>query len=108
MGTISITMSGQVRPLREERLRVLVEPETVALVREDGTLQLESPRTGSTYLCGPMGTAIWIALQQHAGHVEPAVEVLAVRWNRNPRWLRADFDTFIGELRDADLVSVVE
>jgi hypothetical protein len=55
-----------------------------------------------------MGTAIWIALQQHAGHVEPAVEVLAVRWNRNPRWLRADFDTFIGELRDADLVSVVE
>lgn len=100
--------SEQGRPPKEAGLRVLVEPETVTSVREDGTMQLESSRTGSTYLCGPMGTAMWIALRQYAGHVEPAVELLAVRWNKNPCRLRADFDTFIGELEDADLVSVVE
>jgi hypothetical protein len=54
--------------------------------------------------CGPVGTAMWLALRQHDGDVTAAARMLASLWGTEPANARADLDIWIDELRDAGLV----
>lgn len=54
--------------------------------------------------CGPVGTAMWLALRQHDGDVGAAARMLAALWDTAPANARADLDIWVEELRDAGLV----
>ncbi|MET7685490.1 PqqD family protein [Streptomyces sp. NPDC005423] len=54
--------------------------------------------------CGPVGTAVWLALRQHDGDVEGAARMLAALWGTEPANARADLDIWVDELRVAGLV----
>ncbi|MFJ3309401.1 PqqD family protein [Streptomyces sp. NPDC086549] len=54
--------------------------------------------------CGPVGTAMWLALRQCDGDVAAAARMLASLWDTEPANARADLDIWVDELRDAGLV----
>jgi hypothetical protein len=54
--------------------------------------------------CGPVGTAMWLALRQHSGDVRAAARMLASLWGTEPANALADLDIWVDELRDAGLV----
>jgi hypothetical protein len=54
--------------------------------------------------CGPVGTAMWLALRQHDGDIGAAACMLADLWGTEPADTRADLDIWVDELRDAGLV----
>ncbi|KPI14887.1 hypothetical protein OV450_8233 [Actinobacteria bacterium OV450] len=78
----------------------------VTSVDADGRLELlAASSTGpESYRCGPVGTAMWIALRQHDGDSTAAAALLARLWNTGPENARADLDIWIEEMRDAGLL----
>ncbi|MCX2968744.1 PqqD family peptide modification chaperone [Streptomyces sp. TRM70308] len=81
----------------------------VASVDADGCLELlaESaafPGFSGRYWCGPVGTAMWIALLRHDGDAEAAASSLAEIWRTAPENARADLEIWIEEMRDAGLM----
>jgi hypothetical protein len=80
------------------------EPGLMVTVLADGYLELFSERTGTRFRCGPVGTAMWIALRQHDGNLDAAADMLAELWDRKPENMRADMEVWIDELRDVGLV----
>ncbi len=54
--------------------------------------------------CGPVGTAMWLALRRHSGDVGAAARMLASLWGTEPADTLADMDIWVDELRDAGLV----
>ncbi|WP_030422193.1 PqqD family protein [Streptomyces sp. SCSIO 75703] len=83
-----------------------VRPErgVTSYVTEDGCLEFLTEANGTSYRCGPVATAMWIALRQHGGRLGPAAEMLAELWSTDPENTRTDMDIWVGELKDACLV----
>ncbi|MFD7490939.1 PqqD family peptide modification chaperone [Streptomyces sp. NPDC059832] len=79
---------------------------SVASVDATGRLELlaESAVGTMRYRCGPVGTAMWIALRQHEGDTGAAARLLAELWNTAPENARADLDIWVEEMRDAGLM----
>ncbi|MFR9797760.1 PqqD family protein [Streptomyces sp. MS06] len=75
-----------------------------AVVLENGGLELYSRRSGVRSCWGPVSTAMWIALRQNGGHLEPAADLLAALWGVDPLCMRSDLDVWVNELGDAGLV----
>ncbi|NGO68861.1 hypothetical protein [Streptomyces boncukensis] len=73
-------------------------------VLDDGCLELYSEWAAESYRYAPPMAAMWIALQQHAGQLEPAVAALARHWESDPLWVRFEFDTWLGDMRAAGLL----
>ncbi|MET7702350.1 PqqD family peptide modification chaperone [Streptomyces sp. NPDC005485] len=75
-------------------------------VDADGHLDVVMPQTlpARRFRCGPVGTAMWLALRQHDGDVAAAARMLAALWDTAPANARADLDIWVEELRDAGLV----
>ncbi|MFF6995242.1 PqqD family protein [Streptomyces sp. NPDC008313] len=80
------------------------EPGVTAVVLENGDLELHSLHSGVRISCGPVNTAMWLALRQHDGHLEAAADLLAALWDLDPLYMRSDLDVWVGELGDAGLV----
>ncbi|MEU8843894.1 PqqD family peptide modification chaperone [Streptomyces roseus] len=81
----------------------------VASVDGDGRLVLLAASTAGpeSYRCGPVGTAMWIALRQHDGDTAAAADLLARLWDTVPENARADLDLWVEEMRDAGLLHAV-
>ncbi|GAA2604951.1 MULTISPECIES: PqqD family protein [Streptomyces] len=87
-------------------MRVRPTPGVSVTVDADGRLDLlDRTDTGSRrFSCGPVGTAMWIALRQHDGDADAAAGTLAAMWGTTPVNTRADLDIWVEEMRDAGLV----
>ncbi|WP_053692538.1 PqqD family peptide modification chaperone [Streptomyces sp. WM6372] len=81
----------------------------VASVDADGRLELLAASTAGpeSYRCGPVGTAMWIALRQYDGDTAAAADLLARLWGTVPENARADLDVWVEEMRDAGLLHAV-
>ncbi|MET9888480.1 PqqD family protein [Streptomyces sp. NPDC006430] len=91
-------------------MRVRPAPGVVAaFVDADGYLELRADSLAGPgrFRCGPVGTAMWIALRRHDGDAEVAAQVLAELWGTDPENARADLDIWIDEMRDAGLLRVL-
>ncbi|MET8944911.1 PqqD family peptide modification chaperone [Streptomyces sp. NPDC004542] len=87
-------------------MRVQPVPGVSVNVDADGYLEVVAEPSGPAgrFRCGPVGTAMWIALRQHDGDVAAAADLLSALWCTDPANTRADLDIWIEELRDAGLV----
>lgn len=87
-------------------MRVRPVPGLHVSVDADGRLDVITDPEASArrYRCGPVGTAMWIALCQHDGDVQRAADALATMWATEPVNARADLDIWVDEMRDAGLV----
>jgi hypothetical protein len=90
-------------------VRVRPVPGLRVSVDADGRLDVVTPRAAGVqaarrFRCGPVGTAMWLALRQHDGDVGAAARMLAALWGTAPANARADLDIWVDELRDAGLV----
>ncbi|MET9453031.1 PqqD family protein [Streptomyces cinerochromogenes] len=83
-----------IRPARDMTVTVL----------EDGCLELYSAWADESYRYAPPRAAMWIALQQHAGCPDLAVQTLAKLWDVDPLWIRFELDSWLGEMRAAGLM----
>jgi hypothetical protein len=83
-------------------VRVRPVPGLRVSVDADGRLDVTAP--SRHVRCGPVGTAMWIALRQHDGDVGAAARMLASLWDTEPANARADLDIWVEEMRDAGLV----
>jgi hypothetical protein len=88
--------AGRPRPL----------PSVGATVLADGMLELICPIRGDLFRCGPVGTAMWVALCQNGWEIGAAARTLAAVWQVDRENMRAEFDIWLGELTDAGLVGV--
>ncbi|MGW1506157.1 PqqD family protein [Streptomyces mirabilis] len=80
------------------------EPGVTAVVLENGYLELHSQHSGTRICCGPVNTAMWIAIRQHDGQLDAAADLLATLWDVDPLYMRSDLDVWVSELGDAGLV----
>lgn len=87
-------------------MRVRPVPGVSVSVDADGHLEVlaEATPPGGRFRCGPVGTAMWIALRQQDGDMEAAARTLAAMWGTDPANTRADLDIWIDEMRDAGVV----
>ncbi|MEU6459580.1 MULTISPECIES: PqqD family protein [unclassified Streptomyces] len=87
-------------------MRVRPTPGIRVTVDANGHLDLlaRSDTGARRFQCGPVGTAMWIALRQHDGDVDAAAGTLAAMWGAAPVNTRADLDIWVEEMRDAGLV----
>lgn len=69
-----------------------------------GRLELSSSSTGERRCCGPIGAAMWIALNQNSGRVDRAADMLAELWGTDPVATRAAMVELAGQLCDAGLL----
>jgi hypothetical protein len=78
----------------------------VASVDADGRLHLRAgPGDGADlFRCGPVATAMWIALRRNDGDAGAAARLLAEMWDTEPDNARADLDIWVEEMRDAGLL----
>nr|WP_198151719.1 hypothetical protein [Kibdelosporangium sp. MJ126-NF4]CEL18261.1 hypothetical protein [Kibdelosporangium sp. MJ126-NF4]CTQ97747.1 hypothetical protein [Kibdelosporangium sp. MJ126-NF4] len=77
------------------------------MVFADGQLEL-SGVGGALFRCGPVGTAMWIALCQFDWQVDDAAAVLAGVWRLDVANMRADLEIWVAELWDAGLLGYHE
>jgi hypothetical protein len=84
-------------------VRVRPVPGLHVSVDADGRLDVVM-EPARRFRCGPVGTAMWIALRQHDGDVRAAADALATVWGTEPANARADLDIWVDEMRDAGLV----
>ena len=63
-----------------------------------GHLELFCTETGRHIDCEPVATAMWIALNQHDGHVGRAATMLAGLWRADPKDVRAEMTVWAGTL----------
>jgi len=75
-----------------------------ATVLADGVLELSAHADGVLFRCGPVGTAMWIALCQHGWLADGAAATLSEVWPSDRENIRAELDIWIGELWDAGLL----
>jgi hypothetical protein len=75
-------------------------------VDADGHLEVltDAARSGGRFRCGPVGTAMWIALRQQEGDMEAAARILSALWDTDQANTRADLDIWVDEMRDAGVV----
>lgn len=87
-------------------MRVRPVPGVSVAVDADGHLEVltEAAPSGVGFRCGPVGTAMWIALRQQDGDMEAAARTLSELWGTDPANTRADLDIWIDEMRDAGVV----
>jgi len=69
-----------------------------------GQLELISSITGGQVRCEPAGAAMWIALNQYAGHLDRAADMLAVLWDEDPLRTHADMTAWAGRLCAAGML----
>ncbi|MFE5872240.1 PqqD family protein [Streptomyces roseifaciens] len=81
------------------------EPDLLARVLPDGRLDLFSPRTGIRHRCGPLGTSMWIALQQNDWDPGRAAAELAPLWGGDEEAIRAELNGWVGEFLAAGLLT---
>jgi hypothetical protein len=86
-------------------VRARPSPEVTVSLSDDGHLMLHSAATGSWHQCGPVGAAMWIALQQNDGDCAAAADMLAEVWAIDPVNMRADLELWVAELCDAGLLT---
>ncbi len=70
----------------------------------DGRLEAYCEGTGERFRCGPMGTALWIALCQNRGDTAAAAATLAPVWQMDPEVITTVMDVFLEGLCDAGMV----
>ncbi|MFF5563622.1 PqqD family protein [Streptomyces sp. NPDC012623] len=87
-------------------MRIEAERELSAVVLPNGHIELYSPRTGIRHECGPIGTTMWVVLQQHDWRPESAARALAAQWGTEADELRADIDAWVRHFSAAGLVTV--
>lgn len=68
----------------------------------DGRMELSGG--GTSFRCGPVGTAMWIALCQHDWQIDAAAELLAAVWRLDVENMRTDLVIWVGELWDAGVL----
>jgi len=87
-------------------VRVRPVPGASVTVDAQGCLHVLTRSAGQSrrFRCGPVGTAMWIALRQQDGDVEAAARTLSSLWDTDETNTRADLDIWIDEMRDAGLV----
>ncbi|MFB8392620.1 PqqD family protein [Streptomyces yangpuensis] len=78
----------------------------VASVDADGRLELRADSGDGPHLyrCGPVATAMWIALRRNDGDAGAAASLLAQMWDIEPDHARADLDIWVEDMRDAGLL----
>jgi hypothetical protein len=84
--------------------RLRPEPWVDVHVLADGVLELSSRAGDVRFRCGPVGTAMWIALCQHGWLLDAAADTLADVWRADRENMRAELDIWVGELCDAGLL----
>ncbi|MGP4012659.1 PqqD family protein [Streptomyces sp. 4N124] len=91
---------------QEVRVRVRPVPGASVSVDADGHLEVltEPVCPAGRFRCGPVGTAMWIALRQQDGDIEAAARMLSALWGTDPANTRADLDIWVDEMRDAGVV----
>ncbi|MEU5421623.1 PqqD family peptide modification chaperone [Streptomyces sp. NPDC001407] len=92
---------------REAPTSVRADRSLKVRVLADGRLELFSPRTGVHHHCGPTGTTMWIALQQHGWEPARAAAALAPHLGMPAEDIRADVEAWVREFHAAGLVTVV-
>jgi len=88
-----------------EFVAVRPEPWVQAVVFADGRMELSGD--GRKVLCGPVGTAMWVALCQLDWQLDAAAVLLAALWRLDVENMRADLDIWVAELSDAGLLRQV-
>lgn len=79
-------------------------PGIQAAVLADGRLELAGA-AGRLFHCGPVGTAMWVALCQRGWRIDAAAALLAAQWRLDVANTRADLEIWVTELRDAGLLT---
>ncbi|ALG09053.1 hypothetical protein [Kibdelosporangium phytohabitans] len=77
-----------------------------AAVSADGRMELSG--AGVQFHCGPVGTAMWIALCQRDWQLDAAAVLLAGYWHIDLANTRADLEIWVTELWDAGLLAYHE
>ncbi|MFF6995241.1 PqqD family protein [Streptomyces sp. NPDC008313] len=85
-------------------MRVRPAPGVTATVLESGELLLFAADRGDEYTCGPVATAMWIALRRHDGDLDATADTLAGLWDSERVIIRAELEIWADELRAAGLV----
>jgi hypothetical protein len=67
-------------------------------MQASGHLELFCAETGRLVDCEPAATAMWIALNQHNGHLDRAAEMLAALWHADPQDVRDQMTAWAGTL----------
>ncbi|MEU4172924.1 hypothetical protein AB0F46_39380 [Streptomyces sp. NPDC026665] len=84
--------------------QVLVNKTVRAALSEAGDLTLCCPR-GRRFTYTGAAAAMWVALCEYRGHVEPAAERLAFEWMAHPPTIRAEMEALVASWRDLGLVT---
>ncbi|MFJ6566695.1 PqqD family protein [Streptomyces sp. NPDC091292] len=82
-------------------------PDVVSGIDTDGRLTLQCEARDETFSCGPGGTAMWIALQQHDWHVDATAHALGRIWAMDVLWVRMMLARWLEELMAAGVVEEV-
>ncbi|ONI91340.1 hypothetical protein ALI144C_01265 [Actinosynnema sp. ALI-1.44] len=88
-------------------MAVRPHPWIQAAVSADGRMEL-SGAADIRFHCGPVGTAMWIALCQHDWQIDAAAVLLAGQWRLDVVNARADLEIWVAELWDAGLLAYQE
>lgn len=64
----------------------------------NGHLEIFCAETGRRVDCEPVATAMWIALNQHDGHLGRAAEMLAGLWRADPKDVHQDMIMWAGTM----------
>ncbi|CAM3293878.1 PqqD family peptide modification chaperone [Kibdelosporangium persicum] len=73
-----------------------------AAVFADGRMELSGD--GTIFHCGPVGTAMWVALCQHDWQIDAAADLLAGLWRLDVENMRTDLVIWVDELWDAGVL----
>lgn len=85
-------------------MAIRIAKDMAVTVTVNGCLELYSEWADEVYRYGPPTAAMWIALQQHVGQPDLAVQALARLWETDPVWVRFELDAWLGEMRAAGLL----